>query len=300
MARGATGTRRAVGAPRPGRRARPPCANCQTPLVGTWCHACGQKAHLHDTLKHLLEELAEGVAHFDGRLWRTLPLLAFDPGRLSREWVAGRRVRYVAPLHLFLFAVFLLFLIPNFTGRHLITFGAAESGPAFVVDTPEGPQSVDPSDPEALRERLNVPGPVVGVIQGLVRVQKNPEYYGYKLETLAYKLSFMTVPIATAILWLLYAWRRGLTLYRHAVVALYGLGFIVLLAAIASVFPEPVTDVLNLAIFLVAPVHAAVHLRGAYGDGWVAAVLRTAALGILTIFGFTVFLLGVVFLGLAG
>ncbi|WP_291840318.1 DUF3667 domain-containing protein, partial [Brevundimonas sp.] len=166
----------------------PICANCETEMVGAFCHACGQKAHLHDKLKHLVEEFAEGIAHFDGRLWRTLPLLAFNPGKLSREWMAGRRARYVAPLHLFLFAVFLLFLFPNFTGRHMMNLGGlaeAEPGPAhttaanstkagsteanstedgretgFWVDNPDGTRTaVDPSDPDALRRELGLNGP---------------------------------------------------------------------------------------------------------------------------------------------
>ena len=55
------------------------CANCETALVGDYCHVCGQKAHLHTKLTHLLEEFAEGIVHFDGRIWRTLPLLALRP-----------------------------------------------------------------------------------------------------------------------------------------------------------------------------------------------------------------------------
>lgn len=284
------------------RRKGPPCANCQTVLVGAYCHACGQKAHLHDKLRHLVEELAEGIAHFDGRLWRTLPLLALNPGRLSREWMAGRRVRYVAPLHVFLFAVFLLFLIPNFTGRHVIDLNP-EAGEAsgFTVTTPEGERrSIEARDERALRDELNVPGPVVGVIQRVAKLQDNPEYYGYKLEALAYKLSFVTVPISVAILWLLHAWRRRFSLYHHAVVSLYGLGFLALTYAVASLFPEPVLGLLTLVLFLAAPVHAAAHLRGAYGSGWLQTILRTLVLGVLTIAGFTVFLLGVVFLGLSG
>lgn len=307
MARGAAlaSTAKTAAPARPRRAARPkgpPCANCQTALVGAYCHACGQKAHLHDKLRHLVEEFAEGIAHFDGRLWRTLPLLALDPGRLSREWMAGRRVRYVAPLHVFLFAVFLLFLIPNFTGRHLIDLNpGAGRASGFMVATPEGERRIiAASDGRALREDLNVPGPVIAVIQRIARLQENPEYYGYKLEALAYKLSFMTVPISIAILWLMFAWRRRFSLYHHAVVSLYGLGFLALMVAVASIPPEPLSGVLNLAVFLVAPAHAAAHLRGAYGRGWVQTLLRTLALGVLTIAGFTVFLLGVVFLGLTG
>ncbi|MFN3538301.1 MAG: DUF3667 domain-containing protein, partial [Brevundimonas sp.] len=172
MAAGAAST---GGGPKRTRKPKPkapPCLNCDAPLVGAFCHACGQKAHLHSRLNHLVEEFAEGVAHFDGRLWRTLPLLALRPGRLSGEWMAGRRMRYVAPLHVFLFAVFLLFLIPNFTGRHLFDLNAPASGEAasFTVATPDGGRRViDATDQQALRDDLNVPGPVIGVIQIIAR-----------------------------------------------------------------------------------------------------------------------------------
>ena len=60
------------------------------------------------------EELLHGVMHFDARIWRTLPLLAFNPGRLTREWVQGARTRYVSPLALFLFTIFVTFFILSF------------------------------------------------------------------------------------------------------------------------------------------------------------------------------------------
>lgn len=305
MAAGAATTADKPKRARGGKPKGPPCANCQTALVGAFCHACGQKAHLHDKLKHLVEEFAEGIAHFDGRLWRTLPQLALDPGRLSREWMAGRRVRYIAPLHLFLFAVFLLFLIPNFTGRHLIDFGddpaALQESNSFNLRQPDGTvRSFKATDTDALREQMNLPGPAVSMIQMVVKLQKNPQYYGYKMEALAYKLSFVTVPISVAILWLLYAWRRRFSLYHHAVVSLYGLGFLALMAAFASLFPTAVASWLNPLILVAAAVHAAVHIRGAYGDGWVRTILRTVVLGVLTFFAFSAFLLGVAFLGLTG
>jgi hypothetical protein len=48
--------------------------------------------------------------HFDSRTWRTLPLLVLRPGRLTREWVLGKRTRYVSPLALFLFTIFVMFM----------------------------------------------------------------------------------------------------------------------------------------------------------------------------------------------
>jgi uncharacterized membrane protein (DUF106 family) len=90
------------------------CTDCGAEASGRFCSNCGQPTHIHRTLGHLLEELLHGVVHFDSRIWRTLPLLVFRPGRLTREWVQGRRTRYVSPLALFLFTVFLMFFILSF------------------------------------------------------------------------------------------------------------------------------------------------------------------------------------------
>ena len=49
--------------------------------------------------------------HFEGKIWRTLPMLAFQPGELTRRYIAGERARFVSPLALFLFSVFLMFAV---------------------------------------------------------------------------------------------------------------------------------------------------------------------------------------------
>ena len=52
-----------------------------------------------------------GVLHFEGKIWRTLPLLAWKPGELTRRYIDGERARFVSPIALFLFSVFLMFAV---------------------------------------------------------------------------------------------------------------------------------------------------------------------------------------------
>ena len=92
------------------------CSDCGEPTTSNFCANCGQPTHVHRTLLHLGEELLHGVMHFDARIWRTLPLLVANPGRLTREWIEGRRTRYVSPLAIFLFTVFLMFFALSFAG----------------------------------------------------------------------------------------------------------------------------------------------------------------------------------------
>ncbi|MGQ5700927.1 DUF3667 domain-containing protein [Sandaracinobacteroides sp. A072] len=87
------------------------CRNCGAALAGPWCHVCGQRGHVHRSLHEAVEEFLHGVLHFDSKLWRTLPLLAFRPGRLTREYVGGKRARYISPVALFLLTMFTMFLL---------------------------------------------------------------------------------------------------------------------------------------------------------------------------------------------
>ncbi len=75
---------------------------------------------------HLGEELLHGVMHFDARVWRTLPLLALNPGRLTREWVQGKRTRYVSPLAIFLCTLFIMFFALSFMPQPGAHEGEAE------------------------------------------------------------------------------------------------------------------------------------------------------------------------------
>ena len=67
--------------------------------------------HLHRTLGAFWHDLAHSVFHFDGKIWRTLPLLVWSPGHLTRRYIQGERAKFVSPFALFLFSVFLMFAI---------------------------------------------------------------------------------------------------------------------------------------------------------------------------------------------
>ncbi|MCC6072029.1 DUF3667 domain-containing protein [Massilia sp. GCM10020059] len=103
------------------------CANCAAPLVGSFCHACGQRSHLHRSLAHLGEEVLHGVLHFDAKAWRTLPLLVAKPGELTRRYIDGQRTRFVSPLALFLFMIFFLFFIGSYFGKGNVNIGNNEN-----------------------------------------------------------------------------------------------------------------------------------------------------------------------------
>jgi hypothetical protein len=68
-----------------------------------YCPNCGQETNLAlPTVRAMLREAAGRYVALDGRMWRTLAALLFRPGFLTREYLAGRRRRYIRPARLFL------------------------------------------------------------------------------------------------------------------------------------------------------------------------------------------------------
>lgn len=92
------------------------CHNCQAPTGGNFCQNCGQETHLHPaSAREFLHEFVGHYVALEGKLLGTLGRLLFRPGLLTKEYVAGRRVRFVQPLRLYLTLSVLFFALLKFT-----------------------------------------------------------------------------------------------------------------------------------------------------------------------------------------
>lgn len=131
------------------------CANCSTELVGTHCHLCGQKAHVHRSIAAIGHDLIHSVLHLDGKFWRTLPLLFFRPGELTRRYAAGERAKFVSPFGMFLFSVFLMFAILQIAGVSLANIEVDDPDAVFSVSAARANLDADLADARAEREALD-------------------------------------------------------------------------------------------------------------------------------------------------
>jgi hypothetical protein len=92
----------------------PSCRNCgaMPPEDAHFCPVCGQETAVHPpTFGEFVHEFIGHYVAFEGALWRTLGLLLFRPGRLTREYLEGRRRKYVFPLRLYLTISFIFFIV---------------------------------------------------------------------------------------------------------------------------------------------------------------------------------------------
>jgi hypothetical protein len=296
------------------------CLNCGAPLAGAYCHECGQHAHVHRTLSAFFHDFLHGVLHFEGKIWRTLPLLAWKPGELTRRYIDGQRARYVSPIALFLFTVFLTFAVMGLTGTLDQTVAGATRGDlaseiananGTVVDLEaDRAEAVKEQRPttkidsklnearseltaiqtaKALKEgkvdtrAVRVSTNMPGWLKNTVgKAGANPELLLYKIKTNAYKFSWALIPISVPFVWLLFPFSRRFRLYDHTVFVTYSLCFMMLLLVVGTTI-ELVSPTIAAFAWFVPPAHMYRQLRGAYDVSRVGAIWRTVA---LTIFAF--------------
>lgn len=97
------------------------CKNCGAAAPGNFCQQCGQTTHVH--VPSAREFLHEFIAHYvalEGKLWTTLAKLITRPGFLTRDYIEGRRVRYLEPLRLYLTFSIIFFAIFKLSGVSVI------------------------------------------------------------------------------------------------------------------------------------------------------------------------------------
>jgi hypothetical protein len=81
------------------------CLNCGAALAGDFCQSCGQSARsLRRPFWALIGESLETLFALDGRVARTVPALMLRPGRVSRDYLDGRRARFIQPFRLYVLA----------------------------------------------------------------------------------------------------------------------------------------------------------------------------------------------------
>ena len=126
-----------------------PCANCGTVVEDRFCTTCGQLASdFHRPIWDLVMSSLADVFALDGRLWRSLPMLLFRPGRMTRNYLDGKRARYVPPFRMFLMASVIFFLT---------LFTLVEDGVESLAEGEEPIPVITEDRLETLRERAEDP-----------------------------------------------------------------------------------------------------------------------------------------------
>lgn len=133
------------------------CMNCGHPLQGKFCFNCGQKdSDYRRPYWTFLEDFSDNIFSRDSRLWRTLGFLLFLPGAMTRDFIAGKRIRFLPPIRLFLVSIILFFLTISVLNVAIVKF------------------IVEPVTPELIA--LKIDGAVIGIdISEEILERTNPD-----------------------------------------------------------------------------------------------------------------------------
>jgi hypothetical protein len=251
------------------------------------------------SLWHFSQVAAEDLTHADSRLWRTLLALLFKPGFLTREFLAGRRARYLPPVRLYLVLSVAFFLFaaaaqPKFTvlklgedpdhpGRTVYQAGPIDAQTGAATAAGETPEQHAARIERECKDNITYQGPAAATMSALMRstCQKVLEDNGRHLsESFLHNLPramFVFLPVIAGLMMLLY-WRPRRYYVEHLLLLVHNHAFVflaVMLAwAVGFLFPHrKVPGFLVFMLFLYFVWYVFRSMRVAYGQGR----LRTGA-----------------------
>lgn len=290
------------------------CPNCGEPLTGRYCAACGQEDHsLAVPLHRVILDFLSDQFQFDGRIWRTLHLLLFRPGRLTRNYLAGQRQRYIPPVRLYLFVSIIFFLVLGLLPVKMVQFGIGDlrnariAVPGAATASAGAVQAGSRGAPvattrlgayignrivESTRRRspaaASASGPVLAWLQAHLRAAKsNPADFRRRFWGNMPKVLFFLIPVFALLLKILYVLRRRyysehliFALHYHSVVFLdlLAVGLLTFGARIASAALGAALHGLAIFVGVWTVVYVFPALRTTYADTWPRAIWRGLSL----------------------
>ncbi len=217
------------------------CLNCGLAIDTNYCPNCGQHNTSHNHgLGQFLHEFLDEFLHLDSKILRTLVPLFTKPGFLTQEWVAGKRIRYITPLKLYVTLSAFCFLAFSFRGY---LYGEQRSDLKFTVDAPKVEKAQKASNTVELPNRENTDLPQVeSSLDNLFKSKigkPTPERMVAIKDQFISRLpttNFILMPVVAGIFALLYL-RRKRFYVEHLVFTLHYYSFIFMVMTVTSLVP---------------------------------------------------------------
>lgn len=285
------------------------CANCGEPIVGAYCPRCGQETTLAlPSARAFLREAAGRYIAWDGRTWRTLAALFFRPGFLTREYLAGRRRRYVRPGRLFLVLALALFAVIRFTTETpemlRVDSDAVEKTPRPTSERTGVGFSIDDNFDISLGSDIGWLAPLqhrIDQFNKLTRAQKSEQLWAGMLRYGPYAMVAL-LPLFALLMKVAYAGRtrrypdRPRRYAAHLVYAAHNHAFAALALIVWNAVPiSALQDII--AIWMA--VYFAWSMKTVYGGRWSGVVLRALLIGACYFVLFVIAVLGLVVVAIA-
>ena len=255
------------------------CRNCHEKLGGEYCPRCGQREGRADMrFLDLAGELTGDLLDFDSRLWRTLAYLLFRPGKLTAEFIAGRRARYLPPLRLYLVISFIMFLVMSLGANRIVSVqedGEEELSDSVVAGVDLEASSDEANDPNVVPDSIDLadadsPQWLQDVDQRLEgnvdKLRADPGEFFETLVNYLPQMMFVLLPAFALLLRLVYL-LQPFHYLQHLVFSLHYHAFVYLLfllAQLLELFTVNIDGLLSLGLLVYLPL----ALHRCYGSSW--------------------------------
>ena len=251
------------------------CLNCGLAIDTNYCPNCGQHNTSHNHgLAQFLREFMEEFLHLDSKIVRTLVPLFRKPGFLTQEWVAGKRIRYITPLKLYVTLSAFCFLAMSFRGT---LYGERKSDLKITVDKPKIQRAdlpgVESSLDNLFRKKI---GTMSVQDMGAVKDQ-----FFARLPT----TTFILMPVVAGIFALLYV-RRKRFYVEHLVFTLHYYSFMFMVITVTSLLPPHflISNILRGVAFVWVLAYLPIGLVRNYQQGYLKTFVKLGIFGFIYAF----------------
>ncbi|MBI4409896.1 MAG: DUF3667 domain-containing protein [Gemmatimonadetes bacterium] len=275
------------------------CRNCAAPLVGRFCAQCGQEDEdLDRPFFRLVGDVLGEFFSLDSRVARTIPLL-LRPGRLTAEYVSGRRARFVLPVRLYIVSSALFLAAVALTPIEKLRVSVGGLEPADTTAAAAASPAAEAEPKKSLLVGLGPPEANPSRIRAiLLRAQENAQsadplrFRELWFRTWAWSI-LLLLPVFALVLKAGYRSRPYLhhlifSLHYHAV---FFLAFAFLIALL-NIRWGPVAAPLALAVLASIPLYLLLALKRVYGEGWLKTIGKAAGAGSVYLMLLVAFMLG--------
>lgn len=274
------------------------CLNCGTSLAGPFCSACGQRdVPPYPDVRELVVDAFWELSGWDGRFAATVRKLFTSPGALTRDFLEGRRVRYLSPVRLYLMASLVYFLVaaavPSGLTGTTVEFSRVRIG-TTAKPAKSTPQRVADREDEAMRSQKPLTGAArdsalteiakapAAMRPFLRRVVLDPAGFRRGLAETMPRMLFALLPVFAAIIAVFYR-RRKYPEHLFFSIHLHSFIFLALTLAVLTRFVHvaAIGSIVRLGVAAWIVAYATLAFRRTYGGSLGATLAKEVGIGVV-------------------
>jgi hypothetical protein len=233
------------------------------------------------TVSELAGDAWQELSGYDGRIAATFKAL-LHPGRLTLEYLAGHRARYLSPVRVYLTLSVIYFVVSAAAPADPSNRPGQLQGPGQLkigVWTTDPAQMTEEDRAEMQKELDEMAWPLRALIEA---IQKDPVAFRTRLFTIMPRMFFAMLPVFAGIVWLFHKRRRfpaALVYSSH----LQAFAFLAFTLSELAKFSQSaaVAAVVGIVVLTGFIAYVLRSLRAVFGDSWPWTLAKAAGIGVV-------------------